>query len=664
MPMHHLGPSLRAKSGRGFEPQVATIFIDTERSDTATLVTEGSTHFRHREVYCDHLDAQRRAAGLSPLTASERTAIWQIGVDLIIQPDLVLIRPDAEQIDRALSADELLQAIVPKAHIRFQLASNDTIFTTLTERGELWRIAADAVTTAEMKECIRNSRMKLRGRPIYYYSPKTGTRFLTLKGLRGLIELGPAELHQHLVEIQEHCARYNSRGELEADFFLLGTKLRTAFCAAHFPADDEQALRNSHQQLCELFEQGVALRYRSDDLENPDWVHAMYDALYPQEEYVVDPHGRLRLAPEFRKHVKWLPGGRLRDGHLIYDPIVDEESFDSAAGDEPPENRRGRALIFNFVRDYGDLEYINAGWINESLSRAGRAERGRRDVYLVLMKRASEDRKRLHMVRMQKWDMTYRLDHGVAPDQAMFETEEYTEYTQDRYLGCRRLGMKLFGPVRVGKISERYQGKRAEFHDMPIWTPYFERDYVDGVASDRISRDRLCRPAYAKRLAELLGQAAAHNLVVGRGDGKAEEVRDEDLIIFFDDGDEIVIGGDDLPTGLVVMHHTGSFWHFHVPLCRFAAAYAKPVANRIAHLPDPAVFAATYVEALIDRFAAIQAEYRGNRRAYQRLFHLRPMPRDQNFSQRWMSVLHRLDQTDPAALKGALEARLRVVLGA
>ena len=60
------------------------------------------------------------------------------------------------------------------------------------------------------------------------------------------------------------------------------------------------------------------------------------------------------------------------------------------------------------------------------------------------------------MLRMQKWDMTFRLNRGV-PETAMFETEEYTEYTQDRYLGCRRLGMNLFGPVRIGKISELYQ---------------------------------------------------------------------------------------------------------------------------------------------------------------------------------------------------------------
>ncbi len=525
MTLERIGPSLYSTRGTVFEPQVATIFPDTE-----TLVTDGTTHMRHREVYCDRLEEQRRAGNADPLTSSERLKIWQAGVDLIVQPDVVFIRPDVDKIERVLRADELLQEIVNKRRIRFQLASNAKVFAALTKRGELWRIASDAVTSDEMKTSIGNARMRLDGRAVFYYSPTTGTRFLTLNEFRLLGELNASELHQDLTEIQTYCQRYSKRGGLEVDFFLGGANLRAAFRDAILPAADEEALRAEYRRLCGLFAETVLPHLRSDDLNVWPWLQEMYDALYPLEEYVAEPQEWLGLAAEFRKHVKWLPGGRLKRGHLDFDPVFDNHTAAESAALERPENRRARAIILNFVRDYGDLEYINVGWINESLSRAHRPERGRRDVYVVAMKRASEEREQVRMLRMQKWDMTFRLDHGKSPETAMFETEEYTEYTQDRYLGCRRLGMNLFGPVRVGKISELYKGTQPDLEGTPIWTPYFERDYVHGIASDKVTKDRWSRPGYAERFAELLGQAAASNIIVGRGDGRSAGIPDEDLV--------------------------------------------------------------------------------------------------------------------------------------
>lgn len=438
-----------------------------------------------------------------------------------------------------------------------------------------------------------------------------------------------------------------------------GAELRVAFRDARFPADDEEALRAEHRRLCGLFEEHVLPHLRTDDFALEEWWLEMYDALYPLEEYAADTLEWLGLAAEFRKHVKWLPGGRLKRGHLDFDPIFDNLSGAELAELERQENRRGRAIILNFVRDYGDLEHINVGWINESLSRAHRPERGRRDVYVVAIKRASEDHEQVHMLRMQKWDVTFRLDQGKSPETAMFETEEYTEYTQDRYLGCRRLGMNLFGPVRIGKISEQYHGKQKKLDGTPIWTHYFERPYVRGIVSDKLTKDHWSRPGYAERFAQLLGQAAASNLIVGRGDGRAEGIADEELIVFFDDGDEVVVERDGTIESLVVLHHTGSFWHFQEPLCRYAPAYARPVIRRWDDLPDPTAFARIYLDAMIERFTDIQREYREDRHAFEHLFHLR-QPRDEgNFAHRWQCVLKRLEETDPAALKEALAACLR-----
>lgn len=658
MTLQRVGPPIYSTTGTVFDPQVATLFPDTE-----TLVTEGTTHMRNREVYFDRLDEERAQAGAAPLSDEERSALWHTGVDLIVQPDVVLIRPDPKQIERMLRADELLQEIIHKRRICFLLASNAKVYATLTRRGELWRFVADAVTSEEMRSRIQNSRMKLGGRAIYYHSPLTGARFLTLKELRILAHWDAAELRQHLVEIQTYCRLFSKRGGREVDFFLGNPELRAAFRQASFPADDEQALREEHRRLCELFETSIRPGLRADDPQVSEWLQAMYDALYPLEPEAGDLQQQLGLATEFRKHVKWLPGGRLKRGHLDYDPVFDDDASVGLAGLDYQQNRRTRAIILNFVRDYGDLEYINVGWVNESLSRAHRAERGRRDVYVVVMKRASEQRERMHLLRMQKWDMTFRLDRGKSPETAMFETEEYMEYTQDRYLGCRRLGMNLFGPVRIGKISELYLGTQADRVGTPIWTPYFERDYVPGIASDKITKDHLSRPGYAERFAELLGRAAASNLIVGRGDGITQGIPDERLIVFFDDGDEVLVEREGIVEDLVVMHHTGSFWHFDQPLVRFAAAYARPVTRRRKDLPDAQCFARIYLEAMIDRFTAIQREYREDRHAFERLFHLRHVRREGNFAHRWQCVLQRLDQTDPAQLKQAIASVLECELG-
>ena len=163
MTLECIGPSLYSASGTVFAPRVATVLPDTQ-----TLITKGTTHWGQREVYCDHLEANRLGPPTESLTPSQRLRIWQTGVDLIVQPDLVLIRPDPDQIDRVLRADELLQETVNKRRIRFLLASHAKIFMALMKRGELWRIASDAVTSEEMKSRIRSARMKLDGRVIYY----------------------------------------------------------------------------------------------------------------------------------------------------------------------------------------------------------------------------------------------------------------------------------------------------------------------------------------------------------------------------------------------------------------------------------------------------------------------------------------------------------------
>lgn len=72
----------------------------------------------------------------------------------------------------------------------------------------------------------------------------------------------------------------------------------------------------------------------------------------------------------------------------------------------------------------------------------------------------------------------------------MSESDVYTEYVLDRRLACRQLGMNLTQRIsarKIGcKIGEVYCGKQMHYHGLKILSPYFERDYIRGVATDKL----------------------------------------------------------------------------------------------------------------------------------------------------------------------------------
>lgn len=98
----------------------------------------------------------------------------------------------------------------------------------------------------------------------------------------------------------------------------------------------------------------------------------------------------------------------------------------------------------------------------------------------------------------------------------MQESLEYTDFWLDRRLGCRQLGMKLTGRVVMRQLREIYTGLNAGYAGQPIHTTYFEREFLEGIATDKIPVDRYTRAGYAIRLASLLGRAAVASIIVGR----------------------------------------------------------------------------------------------------------------------------------------------------
>jgi hypothetical protein len=278
---------------------------------------------------------------------------------------------------------------------------------------------------------------------------------------------------------------------------------------------------------------------------------------------------------------------------------------------------------------------------------------GRRGVYLIEMKLEDEEEERLKIVRLQRWGVAERLDQGTDLLRAVMETDEYTDYILDRRLGCRQLRMNLAPRVTARKFREIYHGHHPHYHGTRVWTPYFERDYIRGRATDKIPRARFECPTYAQRFAALLGQAAAPNIIVGRW-------AEEDHVVF-DDGDEILIEDqNEQPLDIIVADITGSFGNYTTDLLTLAKAHAAPVNSRRNFVEDLPKFAETYVNAVGTRFREIQDEYLARQHAFDKLFRNQLIDEGGSFAYRWQETLRRLRETDPDELQEAIRRGLQV----
>ena len=522
----------------------------------------------------------------------------------------------------------------------------------IKRRGECWRITPLPRSTADMKRLIERSPIAIGGSPIYYYNSGSGSRFLTYQAFAGLATLDDAALRAHLREIKQHSFRNNRLGNPEVTFFKTEASFDAQSMAPYdFDNLDGEPLRSAFEDLRLRFRAAVPPAFRRDDLDDPEWRASMYTALVGLPEGVVPEETLLGLAPEFFMHIDWQPGARLENGELIFDQIL-EEGPGGGCGPLPGRTRdeKTRGFIFNFLREYDDLEYINVGCVVEPLARK-RPQEGRRGVYIAEMKQKGVDRPIIRVIRMQKWGVREHLDSGRSLLEAMKESENYTEYVLDRRLACRQLGMNV--PVRIAarKVLEQYP-KGPECPDGWIWSPYFERDYVPGMATDKIPAARLEDSAFAMSLARLLGTAAAVNLIVARADANGA---------VFDDGDEVIPPSDDpQPTRLIITDPTGAFVAFRQDIREMVPQYAAPVNQRKPNLPDARAFAEAYVNAFGEKFSAIQNDYRTRRRSFDTFFRDRPWDEGGSLAYRWACMLKQLDEVDPGELTTRLCAAISV----
>lgn len=636
MSVEIIGDHPLATDERGnLKSHIGTFFVSTD-----TLVTlKGMPHAVQHFSYHAHLNRKRQEQGLPPLSEDALMALSAQAVDLIMKGRDVLIRPDPSKMPLAFQADERLQELVPKQRIRFLHAQNPNVQQAIRERGEYWRISAQPRNKDAIIKAIKDAKVAISGQPIYYYNPETGTRYLTVQTFGTLSALQDEALRQHMIEIRDYSARMNRIHHREVDFF--STDLpnfgRKDFEGTPFETLSPPDIRALHEKLLVQFQKAVPASLHKDAPTDPEWRKRMFACLCETQGDIQSDAMVSGLSPEFFRQIYWHPGGRIENGELVFDPIFNEVRT------RPDDQELARlcdervmGFICNYVREFGGIQYVNIGGILPEMRQ--RPPPGGHRAYLAEVMYRGASKPILRMLRIQRWGIRERLDEGKDLLWAIMEAFEYTEYTLDRRLGCWELGMPLPGSIDTRTIPETYFGKQQHYHGTRIWSTYYERDFIEGMASDKIPESRLNEKSFCLRVAQLLGYAAAPNLVVGRTDGKGN--------VTFDSGDEmILLDGNGTPQRIVVADHAGTFNDVNSPLTSFAAGYARPALSRISRVVNPSAFTNTYLDAFSARLFEMKTECRLKRHVFDALFqHSKQGP--ETFSDRWAKALERLENTD------------------
>lgn len=638
--MRIVGEAIFAKDAEGrLLSRIGTMFFRTPG-----LVTRKGVHVMQRLMWIETLNAERAAAGQPPLTTAEEDAEMAESVDLIFTEDLALIRPNPSRMDLAFRADEELQKIVSKRSIRFLNTSSSAVRAALRARGENWRMARQPISQEDMIDLINSSKVPVEERPIYYYNRSTGTRFLTASSYHEVERLPPDAFRRQIAEIVRGLNKRNRSGHPEVDLFPVTTPLAIRKVFKELPVDalDDAALKSACDKLALDWRMTLPPLLREETVENFEWRNAMCHELTrePNATAAEEQEMIAGIAPEFYRQIEWLPGLRIDKGEVIFDPEIEVD------GDS-----RVKSILFNATRLLGDLEYINIGRIAKSLARHPQAGNRRGSVYVLQFREVGSTDDVVQMIRLQKWGVAERLDEGKDFLQAIVETDEYSDYILDRRLMCRQFGMALPKRVGYGHFTEKYRGANR-YNGASIRTAYFSRAYVPGIASDKVPPIRFRNPSFAARFAELMGAAAAIDMVVGRRSTVSGAC-------VFDQYYEVLrLGEDGLPSELLITDHAGSFVEYERNFEDYVGDYADVVCRRREFVTDYSGFVSAYVDGFQRRLTQVQVAYRARRQAFERLFADRPYDEKGSGAYRWSCVLKRLDACNPAAVAAALKAAI------
>lgn len=652
------------ETGR-LKSRIGTVFLKTPG-----IVTEGPMHIYQRSLWADRLNSLRIQRGKDPLTDEEINEEFALSVDLLFDTvngdNVVQIRPDPDNMELAFRADEILQDTgVSKRKIVYLNIDNAQVRNALMKRGEYWRMSQLSSDPEQMKLLVSNSIVSINSQPIYYYNRNTGTRYLTLEKFKSLGNLDDLDFQSQLSEIAVNSQIKNHHLRYEIDIFPPDCGFSNIDFKALSQTDSPLSiskLRKAYQQLVEKFEACVPDTLKDENLEeNYKFRNRIYETITLSRKSDSTCEVLKNISPEFYKQIEWVPGASISDDkELLFDSVFDE------AINNPDDNKlayicdlRAKEFILNYLRQFRNIEYINVGRITRSLcvSRPDAAKR-RSNVYIVHFKSEDKESTSLRIIRFQKWCIYEHLEYQEQgqPDRDLLESimraVDYTDYIFNRRLACTQLGMNLPKKFVTGRIRETYYGRQERYHGTRIWVVYFERDYVNGTASDKIQKNAYKNQFFYLALADLLGRAAATNMIVARAD--------EDGKPLFDDGDEVIQISEETgqPIGLTVSDHTGTFRNYEASCFDNVPEYAEFIMRHARKIRNPDKFIKTFLQSFERKFKWTQKEYQRSKRGFERLFI--DFPRDErgNLAYRWEKILCRLQSTDASELTKQIGAEV------
>ena len=294
--------------------------------------------------------------------------------------------------------------------------------------------------------------------PIYFYNRLTGTRWLTC-GESHMGKLDPASSWlgtcRRLPNIPSATTGWPAgSGFFAADPRRFGPKyLRRVY---------EQIPREqvwSEFELSDPFQLAVPEPFHQDDLAirpGPRGWFRRYSwkATKPKRNRFSAGSARVLL------QVEWLAGGRFEEGEFLLDSVFAE----AVCHPEDPElqrmcDPRAKDIIYNFLRDYGDLEYIGYDRITPEWLSLDRPQReGRRSVFLA---RSFPGRLRRSGVscgsRSGAFGSIWRKAKACCKPSRRARNIRITGWTGR--LGCRQFGMNLCHRFFMRRFNGNVRGK-------------------------------------------------------------------------------------------------------------------------------------------------------------------------------------------------------------
>ena len=200
MQLQLLGPHpFEIDQQSGQRAAIGTIFP----SARALYTRPPQLHAYQRLGFIDYINEQRASQNLPrDLQQEQEDELCTESVDLIFEPDAILIRPDPDRMDLAFAADELLQELASKRQIKFLKVNDGRVRDAIKARGECWRLSSLPRTSEERRELVFNSKVAIQGLPLYFYNRLTGTRWLTVQTFSELANLDDKRSRRTLMKLR------------------------------------------------------------------------------------------------------------------------------------------------------------------------------------------------------------------------------------------------------------------------------------------------------------------------------------------------------------------------------------------------------------------------------------------------------------------------------